>query len=414
MMESYLLKSSLSLLMLYGAFSIVLRYQFNYQFNRCIGLGCVLFSTTYPFLNIEFLANPRETSRAFYSMVAEATDFQNDFSNAVSEDTSDLVLLCYGIGVCIFLCRFIYGLAGLLQLYWNSDSASQWGFTVVAVEKKLSPFTFFNFLFIGNQSIPDIEMKAVVLHEQVHRDQRHSLDIVFLEAMTVVFWFNPAIWLFRNSIKAQHEYFVDERVLAMGIDPLAYQVMLFNAGTGSTIKFTSHLSKKKTLVKRFKMMTRTRSKSRATYFSALLFPALMCGIVFFGAFKVQMDDSQIDKIAQYQQGEQALYRTIFKLLKYPEAARRENRSGSVYVTFTVNHDGKVENVEASADVEGHLLYEVVVVGHSPAPGKANGVDDVLKEECVSVVKRLGEFYPAERDGNPVSSVQTLPVKFHLN
>lgn len=413
-MESYLLKSSLSLLMLYGAFSIVLRYQFNYQLNRFIGLGCVLFSITYPFLNIDFHSDPREVSRAFYYIAAEATDLQNDFSNAVSEDTSNLVLLCYGIGVCVFFFRFLYGLAGLLQLYWNSSRASQWGFTVVAVTKKMSPFTFFNFLFIGNQSIADIEMKAVVLHEHVHRDQRHSVDTIFLEAMTVIFWFNPAIWLFRNSIKAQHEYFADERVLAMGIDPLAYQVMLFNAGTGSTIKLTSHLSKKTTLLKRFKMMTRTKSKSRATYFRVSLFPALMCVIVFCGAFKVQMDDLQIDKIAQYQHGEQALYQTISKLIRYPEAARKENRSGSVYITFTVNDDGKVENVEASADVEGHLLYEVVVVGHSPSPGKANGVDDVLKEECVSVVERLGKFYPAERDGNPVSSVLTLPVKFQLN
>jgi hypothetical protein len=364
-------------------------------------------------VQIKDLSQSSQLPDTFYAVAAGTADLQENFSSVISESTLNIFLLVYGIGVCVFSFRLLIGLATLLGFYFNSPRSNLWGFTVVTLGRKISPFTFFNILFVGNNDLEDTEMDAMLLHERVHRDQHHSIDAVLLEALTVIFWFNPVIWFFQRDIKAQHEYFADERVLAMGINPLVYQLILFKARTGASMELGNYLSNKTRLNRRFNMMTKTRSNSKTSYWSASLFLALMSVILFFSAFSGRHEEIQVDKTATYEQGEQAMYHTITKQITYPASARRENRSGVVQVSFTVNEKGNVENVEAKAGTGGYVLNEVIVVGYPKSSETAKGIDDVLKAECVRVVESLGKFIPAQKDGRPVSSVLTLPIKFLL-
>jgi hypothetical protein len=256
-------------------------------------------------------------------------------------------------------------------------------------------------------------MDAMLLHEEIHRGQYHSIDAVLLEALTVIFWFNPVIWFFQRDIKAQHEYFADDGVLKMGIDLLDYQLILFKAQTGTSMELANYLSNKTSLTKRFNMMTKARTKSKMSYWRASLFFALMSAILLFSAFSGNHKEFQADKPATYEQGEQAMYQTITKQITYPASARRENRSGVVHVSFTVNEKGDVENVETITGKGGYVLNEVVVVGYSKSSETAKGIDDALRAESIRVVTGLGKFTPAQKDGKPVSTVLTLPIKFKL-
>jgi hypothetical protein len=259
----------------------------------------------------------------------------------------------------------------------------------------------------------DSEIETMLMHERIHRDQYHSIDSILLEVMAIVFWFNPVMWLFRRDIRAEHEYFADERVLQNGIDPEEYQLMLFKAGTGASIEFGSYLSNKTNLIKRFSMMTKARSKPKGSYWRVSLFLALMSVIVSLSAFSSRREKPQYDKIATYEQGEEAMYQTLAKFIKYPVTARNENRSGWVRVSFTVNENGKVENIKADTKEEGYVLKEMFVVGYSQSSEKAKEVNDALKTAAVDVVEALGKFIPAQKNGKPVSCVLTLPIQFKL-
>jgi len=412
-MESYLLKSSLSLIVLYGLYRTMLRYEFNHQLNRFIGLACVLFSISFPFVQFKSFSQGDQLPGAFYVVAKGTADFQETVSSVISNNTIGIFSLLYALGAGVFLLRCIAGLVTLLRLYVNSTKSCRWGFTVVMLNRSISPFTFFNILFMGNDRVEDSEMKTMVLHERVHRDQYHSIDAVLLEVLTILFWFNPAICFFQRKIKAEHEYFADKRVLEKGIDPMAYQLMLFKARTGTSIELGNYLSNKTSLTKRFIMMTKTNSKSKGSFLRASLFLALMSVIVVLGAFSGRNEKPQIDKIATYEQGEGAMYQTISKRITYPATARSENRSGLVWVSFIVNENGIVENVEVKTGQEGYLLHEVTVVGYSQSSQKAKGIDDAIKVASVRAVEGLGKFIPAEKDGKPVSSVLTLPIKFKL-
>lgn len=412
-METYLLKASLSLIILYGFYRITLRFEFDHQLNRFIGLTCILFSITVPFIEFKGPPQPNQLPEALYLVAKGTADFQQTISSATANSTVSIVLLLYAIGASIFLLRCVYGLATLLWLYFNSPKSYRKGFTIVTLDRTISPFTFFNVLFIGNGRIEDSEMKMTLLHERAHRSQYHSIDAVALESLSVVLWFNPAIWLFRRDIKAQHEYYADQRVLEKGINPIDYQLLLFKAQTGASMEVGNYLSNSNGLMKRFNMMTKTKPKAKDRYLRVSLLLTLMSLILFLGAFSGRNEGGQIDRIAKYEQGEEVMYQTISKRIIYPASARRENRSGVVHVSFTITESGDVVNAQAERREEGYLLHEIVVVGWSNSLQDAKGIDDGLKAAAVQAVEGLGRFIPAQKDSKPVSSVLTLPIKFNL-
>jgi bla regulator protein BlaR1 len=56
--------------------------------------------------------------------------------------------------------------------------------------------------------------EALIQHEISHCRQWHSLDILFVELMKVVFWINPFIWLMKKSVQLNHEFLADDSVLS--------------------------------------------------------------------------------------------------------------------------------------------------------------------------------------------------------
>lgn len=411
-MEAYLVKSSIALVLLYALYRVMLRYELNHQLNRAMGLACILFSMAVPFVELNHVSQASQFPGVF-AVVTSTADFQETVSSTLSTSSFEIVLIVYALGAGICLLRSVFGLATLLKLYRHSPRRHQWGFTVVGLNRHISPFTFFNVLFVGKDHIQDAERETILLHERVHRDQYHSVDNIFLEAVAVVFWFNPVVWLFRQDIKAEHEYYADERVVANGVSPEDYQYMLFRARTGIEIEVGNYLSNKTSLIKRFNMMTKTRTNPKNSYWRASLYIALMSVIVFLGAFTSRPEEPQFDKIATYEQGEAAMFQTLAKRVKYPSTARAENRSGVVHVSFTVNEQGNVDNIKAETRKDGYMLRELTVVGYYDTSGEAKGIDEALKAAAVDAVKGLGKFVPAQKDGKAVSSVLTLPVKFTI-
>jgi hypothetical protein len=412
-METYLLKSSISLVILYALYRIMLHYEFNHQLNRMIGLTCVLFSMSFPIVQFNAISQGTLLPVTVYTIAAGTADLQEKFSSAIPETTWSIFSMVYGIGTCLFSLRVLIGLLTLLGFYFNSPRDNRWGFVVVTLPGKMSPFTFFNILFVGNNNTDDVEMEAMLLHEQAHRNQYHSIDAVLLEVLTVIFWFNPVIWLFRRDIKAQHEYFADEQVLKKGINTRDYQHILFKTQTGTSVEVANYLSNTTSLTKRFNMMTQPRSNSKTMYWRASLFFILMSVILCFSAFSDLRENIQVDTPPVYEQGREALIKTVQKQLKYPSSARRENRTGRVHVSFTVSETGDVVNIEADKGKEGYAMQEIVIVGYYTSTETAKGIDDVLRNEAMRVVATLGKFIPAEKDGKPVKSVVILPIKFLL-
>jgi len=62
--------------------------------------------------------------------------------------------------------------------------------------------------------IESIEGQQIFRHELYHVRQVHSADILFLEMMSIVTWFNPFIHLVKKEMRAIHEFLADEYAIS--------------------------------------------------------------------------------------------------------------------------------------------------------------------------------------------------------
>lgn len=98
----------------------------------------------------------------------------------------------------------------------------------------------------------------------------------------------------------------------------------------------------------------------------------------------------IQKAPSFPGGEQELLKFLNQNIKYPPLARENNIQGVVALTFVVNKDGSVSDVNIVKDIGGGC-------------GK----------EAVRVVNSMPKWSPGEANGHPVKVRFTLPVRFRL-
>ena len=98
----------------------------------------------------------------------------------------------------------------------------------------------------------------------------------------------------------------------------------------------------------------------------------------------------VDEMPEYPGGMDAMMKFVAENLKYPEQMQKEKVEGRVLLSFVVEKDGSVTNIE-----------EV----QSPHP--------VLTEEAIRVVKLMPKWKPGKQDGKEVRVQFNLPITFKL-
>lgn len=169
------------------------------------------------------------------------------------------LLSLYAAVLLALLIRFGVRLWSLLRLIRRSAQEPYDDFTLVRNEDVTSPFSFFGWVVLNpGHHAPD-ELEQILRHERVHVRAWHSVDMVAVELVSIVFWFNPAAYLFRQLVHQTLEFSADRAVLAEGIDAKAYQYNLvkvsLSAGQSGLTNHFSHSS----LRHRIGMINRRRS-----------------------------------------------------------------------------------------------------------------------------------------------------------
>ncbi len=98
----------------------------------------------------------------------------------------------------------------------------------------------------------------------------------------------------------------------------------------------------------------------------------------------------VENNPQFPGGEKARQKYLQENIYYPKEAREKGIEGIVYITFIVEKDGSISNVE-------------VLRGH-----------ELLAEEAIRVVKAMPRWQPGTQRGKPVRVQFNMPVRFSLN
>ncbi len=271
-MTDFLIKSTLSLVVLLGVYHLLLEKEKMHRFNRFYLLFALVFSLVIPFITIEVvqeIAQPTVTSGNIQILQTTAV---------AVEETNYFVIALWGIyGIVTFVLgfRFMRNVVQISKKMKSNTSIAYQNAQLVLVPEKTLPHTFLNTIFINETEYNNREVEAeLYTHELTHVTQKHTLDILFIEVLKTVFWFNPVFIFYKKAIQLNHEFLADEKVVhSYNNVPFYQSLLLSKANANPTFYLASNLNYLITK-KRLLMMTKTTSKRKAIAKQALLLPAV--------------------------------------------------------------------------------------------------------------------------------------------
>ena len=137
------------------------------------------------------------------------------------------------IGVVATLGHTLMSMFRILMLIKRSEKHPQPdGITIcVTSNDQIQPFSWMRYIVMSRRDYEDGN-PAILAHERGHIRLRHSWDLLLVDTLTALQWFNPAMWMLRQDLRAIHEYEADGEVLSLGINARQYQYLLITKAAG--------------------------------------------------------------------------------------------------------------------------------------------------------------------------------------
>jgi bla regulator protein BlaR1 len=283
----FLLKVNIALIIFCLGYYLVLRKLTFYTLNRVyLGLG-IIFSSIYPIINInDFLLRHQQIAKPVQQVVLNWKAPEQFIQQPGYWYWATII---FWLGATVFAARLLVQLFSLYKLYRTSNPATIQDHDVRVTTANISPFSFWQNIYINPDNLDAADLKSILQHEQVHVKEWHTLDILLAEISLVFYWFNPGVWLMKKAVRENIEFITDRKILQAGTDTKAYQYSLLNVSIAATTSagITNHFNFS-TLKKRIKMMNAKRSSNVNLTRYAVLIPMVTVLLLIFSFSKAEL------------------------------------------------------------------------------------------------------------------------------
>ncbi|WP_257669021.1 M56 family metallopeptidase [Parapedobacter tibetensis] len=223
----YLLKANLSIILFYLGYRFLLRKLTFYNLNRFYLLFALVFSASYPLLDVASWIAKRKV------VLPHEVDYLIVDWQPVPTETFSLwswILTLVAMGSSWLMIRLLIRLVSLWQAHRASRPATWRQFRYRQIFGAILPFSFWRNIYLNAYRHDEKELAEIFTHEQVHVHGLHTLDVLLAELSSICCWFNPGVWLIRHAIQENLEFITDKRVLQEGVDKKNYQYSLLRIG----------------------------------------------------------------------------------------------------------------------------------------------------------------------------------------
>ena len=263
-------KAAIALAVFYMFYRLLLSKETFHRFNRIVLLGTAALSFVLPLCVITFkevVVVPAMTgsSEAIIGEVAETVAMVPEVSAPIWP-----VVLCslFAIGAFAVLVHVAVSIIGIRRIINNgSRQALDSGETLIITETDTAPFSWMKYIVISREDY-ESGYSQILTHEKAHIALRHSWDIIFVDMITALQWFNPAIWMLKADLRALHEFEADDAVLRSGANIKEYQYLLIRKAVSKSGYSVANSFNHSTLKARITMMLNKKS-SRMSAWKAL-------------------------------------------------------------------------------------------------------------------------------------------------
>ncbi|MEQ8909803.1 MAG: M56 family metallopeptidase [Vicingaceae bacterium] len=388
---SYLILVNLWLIIGILFYKAYLRKRFGFQYKRFFLLSLSLL----PFL-LCIIKLPFQSGLSIQHTVSEITiglsqESLGETSN--SFNWLELILTLYGFGVLISFSRLLGSSILFAKQYKNARGKEGY----LEVPNSKCAFSVLGHVYLGAEL--DEKEKAVILnHERIHVKQLHFIDLLLSKVLEIIFFFNPLVYKLSRLMQENHEFEADQLTQ---VDKTTYLNILLQqhfqtdqSFLGLTHSFNTHHLKNR--IMNLRSPKKNFSNRSGVAIACLLFLGLFSFSQFIQAeslakLNIENQEQEDKKHPEYPGGNEALMKFMVDNIKYPESAKKEGISGTVFVKVIVANDGNIA--------------DLVVL---------KKIDERLANEAIRVFKMMPKWKPAKQDGKAVKGEVTIPVKFAMS
>ena len=407
----YTFRVSLSLAAVFAAYKLFMSRETLHTLNRFAILAAVAMSFVLPFAKMPQLSALNEdlTVPEVFIELEGVVVHSGSQQNIGVWDVIATVLV---VGSVFFFLRFLVSIISVLFKVFKSKSVNIGnGIKLIIGGKDFAPVSWMRYVFISADDYAG-NCDEIIAHETAHIRYGHSFDLIFMDLVCAIQWFNPCVWLFRRELCAVHEFQADQKVVDLGFNAKLYQILLVKKAAGRRWNFVANSLNHSNLKNRITMMTRKKS-SKKVAIKALLPVAVSAVFAFTFAccnqsnslydamdanVSTQLSNPQtadqpfviVENMPEYPGGEKALFDYVTSHVEYPAEAKNDTvMRRTVYLKFVVDKVGKVKDVEVLRS-SGNLVFD---------------------NSAIKTVESMPEWKPGMQSGKPVDVAIQIPIQF---
>lgn len=420
----YLLQVNLGLVLFYALYKLVCTRDTFFRSRRFILLLALVLPFVLPLVDVREWLESRDSlimlTHFDYSVVLPEIVVGSETAEAGNGVwvLTDWVKYLYLAGVLVLSARFLVQACSLWHLILRTPEKTINSIRVKCLNGSSGPFSFFGWIFLNPATVKEDELDEILTHEMAHVKQRHSVDVLFAEMVSICCWMNPFAWLLKREVRLNLEFLADKRVVEAGFATKSYQYHLLGLayshkyGLSNNFNF-SHL--KKRIIMMNKKKSNGTGRIKYALFMLPAFALLVAGNISCSQGASEKQDAKEETVApdsvvavptdsvakdevfmvaeqmpEFPGGMKELLKFLQDNLKYPESAMKNNVQGRVIVQFVVEKDGTPTE------------FNVV-----------RAVNPDLDAEALRVLKTMPKWKPGMQRGEVVRVKYTVPVMFRL-
>ena len=419
---TYDLKVAVLLAVFYFCYRLLMERETLHHLNRLVLLSTLALSMVLPLCVITLHETVWVEPQPAAVVAPGTTPAYEALGDRLAETASAVwwQWLLAGVIVAGMAARLLFLLQSYLKLYRLMASGEYYpmadGIRLCVVEAPVAPFSWMQTIVVSRHDY--MEHNPLLLqHERGHIRLHHSWDIVFVEMLTVLQWFNPVVWLLSRDLRTVHEFEVDASVLSQGADMAQYISLLTAKATGIQACALANGINTSNLKKRIDMIIKRKSPRlawlRALYVAPVVALSLAATAETVTEYKtkepqkkvvvkkgrknsqvkmnskaIEVKEAEAGKTAEkpltaqpkdepqsetgivfgiceqmprFPGGDVELMKFIAKNIKYPVAATKWGVQGRVFVRFIVEKDGSVTSPEVVKTTGFEGAQDIAVV-----------------------------------------------------
>jgi hypothetical protein len=282
----YILKVNALLVLFYLVYQLALSKETFYKQSRWFLLSGLFVSLILPlvtFTKIEYIEVKQ--------VIEESLGVVKISKEVIQEPlltNQEIVFLIYGIICFGFLIKTVFDFIKLIKIINVSNSEKRNKLVYVNTNLVHTPFSFFNYIIFNSDVIHPTELENIIKHEEVHSNQKHSLDTLAAQFFIILFWFNPIAWLYRKSMVQNLEFLADNLAIQHVSDKVYYQRTMLKVSTQASNISIVNTFNQSSIKKRIIMLNSNQSNRKNIWKFGIILPFVTAFMLLF----------QIETIAQ--------------------------------------------------------------------------------------------------------------------